>query len=84
MDEKCNGWTNYETWCVHLWLTNDQGSEQAARDCPTAEALQEWVEEFCYLNEASLRQNLINTGLRSADWREIFEALHADEKGGGK
>lgn len=21
-----NGWANYETWCVHLWLTNEQGS----------------------------------------------------------
>ena len=22
-----NGWTNYETWCVNLWITNDQGSQ---------------------------------------------------------
>jgi hypothetical protein len=21
-----NGWKNYETWCVNLWLTNDQES----------------------------------------------------------
>jgi hypothetical protein len=24
--EKYNGWTNYETWAVHLWLTGEQGS----------------------------------------------------------
>jgi hypothetical protein len=21
-----NGWSNYETWCVNLWLTNEQGT----------------------------------------------------------
>ncbi len=24
--EKYNGWTNYETWNVKLWLDNDEGS----------------------------------------------------------
>jgi hypothetical protein len=26
MAEKYNGWTNYETWNVKLWMDNDQGS----------------------------------------------------------
>ena len=29
-----NGWKNYETWSVHLWLTSDQGTRQY------------WVEEI--------------------------------------
>lgn len=25
-DVKYNGWTNYETWCVNLWIGNEEGS----------------------------------------------------------
>jgi len=25
-DKRYNGWTNYETWAVKLWMDNDQGS----------------------------------------------------------
>jgi hypothetical protein len=27
-----NGWTNYETWCVNLWMSNDQGSDSYFRE----------------------------------------------------
>ena len=27
-----NGWTNYETWNVALWLDNDQGTEGLMRE----------------------------------------------------
>jgi len=31
-DTKYNGWTNYETWCVNLWMSNDQGSDEYYRE----------------------------------------------------
>src|SRR5262245_63368269 len=31
-DKKYNGWTNYETWAVNLWMTNDQGSDEYWRE----------------------------------------------------
>jgi hypothetical protein len=27
-----NGWHNYETWCVNLWMSNDQGSDEFYRE----------------------------------------------------
>ena len=31
-DDKYNGWTNYETWNVKLWMDNDEGSYHYWRD----------------------------------------------------
>lgn len=31
-DKTYNGWTNYETWCVNLWLTNEEGSDSYWRE----------------------------------------------------
>lgn len=58
-DEGYNGWTNYATWAVDTWLSNDQGLYHATLDLTrdaissahdasgeigrTARALQEWV-----------------------------------------
>ena len=27
-----NGWYNYETWMVNLWMDNDQGSHEMSRE----------------------------------------------------
>lgn len=32
METKYNGWTNYETWCVNLWLSNEEPSYRYWRD----------------------------------------------------
>lgn len=55
-DTEYNGWTNYETWLVSLWLDNDEWSQEAVRDFITEQGkdhdwghslshdLREWVE----------------------------------------
>ncbi len=58
MTEKYNGWTNYETWSVGLWLTNDEGALMTANEIvqygepisesegyDMAKALKTWVED---------------------------------------
>jgi hypothetical protein len=31
-NKRCNGWTNYETWLVNLWIDNEQGTHEGCRD----------------------------------------------------
>jgi hypothetical protein len=31
-DTTYNGWTNYETWLVNLWMDNEQGSHEFFRE----------------------------------------------------
>lgn len=31
MSERYNGWSNYQTWNVHLWLSNDENAYRAWR-----------------------------------------------------
>lgn len=34
--DEYNGWKNYETWCVHLWLSNDAYTDTTAREIVAA------------------------------------------------
>lgn len=46
------GWRNKPTWAVSLWITNDEGMYEMARDTvrlasEPVEALREYVEQLC-------------------------------------
>jgi len=40
-DTEYNGWTNYETWNVALWIGNDEFLYNVARKCESWDELQE-------------------------------------------
>ena len=49
-DATYNGWANYETWLVNLWIDNEQGSqaffrEQAKAEYDEAVATDLWTRE---------------------------------------
>jgi len=83
--KKYQGWTNYETWVVNLWLTNYSGTYDAilesvrdnAADHDAGEAIKEFVEELNPLNdkEPSLFTDLMNGALSEVNWREIAQSL---------
>lgn len=43
-DNTYNGWTNYETWLVNLWIDNDQGSQEHYQEL-ARETLQRCIDD---------------------------------------
>jgi len=73
-----NGWTNWETWNVALWLQNDSlpvlnEATDYAEDGP--DALQGYVERDYLPELAGLASDLVTNALAGVNWAEIAEAL---------
>lgn len=93
-DSRYNGWSNYETWCANLWLTNDQGSDSWLRErCDdlmrehdgdkeaAAEDLAGEIESFhdeFYPEVTGLFADLLRSSFDAIDWREIAENALSD------
>lgn len=89
-----NGWKNYETWCVKLWVDNDQGEQElwlertheawtrANGDADDARAaLASTLKD--YFEEAAPRldgiwADLINAAVSEVDWYEIAAEMIED------
>lgn len=77
-----NGWTNYETWCVHLWLTNDEATDTDARGAARGgdQQLRGYVEDLIGLDTAhGLATDLIGSALDDVNWQEIVNGLTEDD-----
>lgn len=84
-----NGWTNHETWCVNLWLSNDEWAYDECRsliarsttDYDARQVLREYTEQLVLGDNpgASLATDLLISSLESVDWQEIVDALREEE-----
>ncbi len=76
-----NGYSNYETWLVSLWLNNDRLIYNALELVRAeggsvrhmAEQLEELVRELYEFEPVGLVADFVNAALDRVDWAEIIE-----------
>ena len=85
-----NGWENYETWCVNLWLRNDEFTdllcskivENAKSEVPegaiyvAAARIRDYVESGVPDNMLTgMYGDLLLNALRSVEWVDIAKSF---------
>lgn len=83
MSQEYNGWTNYETWLVAVWLDNEEYSASVLHEIANngkrrdyrKEELKSFVEDMVGANDgpASLKQDLLYAALCVVNWYEILD-----------
>lgn len=85
-NKQYNGYANYETWAVSLWIDNDQYMhnqlEEFARKHESiselANIIEDWISDDMPELGASLWSDLLSAAFNEVDWYEIAELAHAD------
>jgi hypothetical protein len=92
-----NGWNNYETWAVALWLDNEEGSYRYWRECAKAvlrenvrvdeaksglaSMLRDQLQEAMPDLGCSLWADLLNSAFCEVDWHEIAASMLEEFEG---
>jgi hypothetical protein len=97
MNTRYNGWKTYETWVVHLWMTNDEATNaywtEVARDAfehedNTSDAIRGLAARMDGETEDGMPEitgvyaDLLNAALTRVEWREIASRFAGDMKEG--
>ena len=82
-----NGYENYQTWAVALWLDNDESTsdlisdiiKHARSDYDAANQLKDIIEDMNPLaNQASMFADILNSALSDVNYLEIIESHKED------
>ena len=86
-DTRYNGWANWATWNAHIWISNDQGLYEEARELLTdydysASCLGDWFNGLIYehvdKDAPAIVTDYLSASLDEIDWEEIWESLRQD------
>lgn len=87
-----NGWSNYPTWNVALWLGNEPATYEDSRRITrenahkgrshVADALRDYVEELAGepLTEASFVADLLGHAIGEVDWFELADSMMDEDE----
>ena len=81
-----NGWVNYPTWAVHLWISNEEAlwddAMAVARDFSGGaiwrgeDALRNWVlDELVPDLSGSMAGDIMTWAMEQVDWGEVYAAV---------
>jgi hypothetical protein len=68
---------NTATWKISLWIENDQGLYNGARECADGDSLEEWFLGLCEPSNGFAMDILLDL-LGSVDWNDIYERVTAE------
>jgi hypothetical protein len=87
-DKTYNGWTNYETWVVNLWMDNEQGShdywlevaQEVSNDLETPTNSMTRMDEAIYIladklkdyHEEAKDEILERSGMEASVWADLL------------
>ena len=91
MSEKFYGWSNYETWSVNLWLSNEEGTynywaEQADGAADVYSLSRQLRAEHedavpVEINAVGWAADLLGAAIQAVNWEEIARHIIADDLG---
>ena len=88
-----NGWTNYETWAVKLWMDNEQGTQEHFDELADRHLKRNGEDNLHLLADAlkaaheealpevrGFAADLLNAAMSEVNWHEIANSLVEDAK----